>query len=243
MKKFVILTTQRSGSTLLWRYLDQHPEIKGHGEVFMRGMNRPDSYRTFIRNKWFGRVRNRLNKGRMIASYMKTLVPVDNQTKAFGFKLMYTQMNPYMTQYIKDNDFYIIHLIRKNFLKTILSRETAKARSMYHASPEDSVKAVKVTLDTETLMSDLNTINNEVSENREVFNGCPYTEVYYEDLVENKDEVSKSIFEFLGLDPNGISEMEFPLKKINPDNLEDLIENFDEVERVVSQSEFKAMLD
>jgi LPS sulfotransferase NodH len=156
---------------------------------------------------------------------------------------MYTQRNPSLTQYIKDNDFYIIHLIRKNFLKTILSRETASVRSMYHASPEDSVKPIKVNLDTKTLMSDLNTINDEVNHNRDEFKESRYIEVYYEDLVENKDEVTKSIFEFLGLSLNGISEMEFPLKKINPDRIEDLIENFDEIERIITQSDFKEMLD
>ena len=30
--RFLIWTTQRTGSTVFWRTLDRHPEIEGHGE-------------------------------------------------------------------------------------------------------------------------------------------------------------------------------------------------------------------
>ena len=242
MKKFVILTTQRTGSTLLWRYLDQHPEIEGHGEVFLRSLKRPDCFSTFLNNTPFGKIRNILNKRGMADAYLKSLEPDQSAAKAFGFKLMYNQNNNMLTNLMQERDFHVIHLIRQNFLKIVLSRETARARSQYHLAPGEEAKSIKVRLDTETLIPDLNVIQKEVDAHREIFKSGRYMEVHYENLISNKDQVTKSIIEFLGLGEEGISKMEFPLKKINSENLQDLIENFDEVQSVISDSPYQSFL-
>lgn len=44
MKKFLILASQRSGSTLLCTSLDGHPNIRCHGEVLMRKAHSADGY-------------------------------------------------------------------------------------------------------------------------------------------------------------------------------------------------------
>ncbi|MCU7555326.1 Stf0 sulfotransferase family protein [Alteromonas sp. ASW11-19] len=243
MKKFVILTTQRSGSTLLWRYLNQHPSIKGHGEIFLRNTDREDSYRMYLKTRRLGLIQNRLARGRMIDSFMKTLIPDDRETKSFGFKLMYTQRNRDLTRYLKANDFHIIHLIRQNVLKTYISRVTAQARNTYHAEPGEKVEKVTITLQTDTLINELRTIKNEIEYHRKLFSDSPYMEVFYEELIDDKKGVTQSILEHLSLDTEKVPKMEFPLKKINPDNLAELIENYDEVERLLRQSEFGNLLD
>ena len=243
MNKFVILITQRTGSTLLWRYLDLHPEIEAHGEIFLKAMGRQDSYSTFIKNSNFGKLNNILRKRKMISSYMEQIFPKESKSKAIGFKLMYNQNNDTLSDLIKENDFHVIHLIRQNFLKIILSRETARKRSLYHASNSDDIESIKIHLQSENLIDELYEIKKEVDRNRAVFKSTAYSEVFYEDLIANKDEVTKSIINSLGLSLNGLSDMVFPLKKINSDKIEDIIDNYDEIKNILENSEFREFLD
>ncbi|MFV8819492.1 sulfotransferase [Haliea sp. E17] len=47
MKKFIILTMPRSGSTYIRLWLNNHPEVRCHGEVFLRTYPALDGYRHF----------------------------------------------------------------------------------------------------------------------------------------------------------------------------------------------------
>jgi len=55
--KFIILTTQRTGSTYLRIWLNKHPEIRSHGEVFLNTYPAPDGFNSFLRRRsvfnWF----------------------------------------------------------------------------------------------------------------------------------------------------------------------------------------------
>jgi len=50
MNKFVIFTTQRTGSTLLSTLLDSHPNVRCHSEVLMRKAHSADSYWKYNQN-------------------------------------------------------------------------------------------------------------------------------------------------------------------------------------------------
>ena len=41
---FLLLATQRTGSTVLWRTLDEHPSLRVRGEMFMQGMTHEASW-------------------------------------------------------------------------------------------------------------------------------------------------------------------------------------------------------
>ena len=53
MVKFIILTTPRTGSTYLRLWLNNHPNIRCHGEIFLRSYNAKDGFRAFSKNKYF----------------------------------------------------------------------------------------------------------------------------------------------------------------------------------------------
>ena len=48
-KKFIILTTQRTGSTYLRIWLNQHPEIRSHGEIYLNRYQAPDGFNAFLK--------------------------------------------------------------------------------------------------------------------------------------------------------------------------------------------------
>jgi LPS sulfotransferase NodH len=56
MKKlFVILATQRSGSTYLRSWLNRHPDIRCHEEIFLPKQEYAESFASFLRDKMRGR--------------------------------------------------------------------------------------------------------------------------------------------------------------------------------------------
>lgn len=52
MKKFIILTTGRTGSTYLRLWLNNHPEIRCHGEVLNRGYGAQDGFYSFANQNY-----------------------------------------------------------------------------------------------------------------------------------------------------------------------------------------------
>src|SRR3982751_3669000 len=98
MTKFVILTTQRSGSTVLTRTLDKHPEIFCAGEIFLEakaGVHHPEWH--FSPWRIVGKKQSKLNKA---INYINLKLNAIKHIKAFyadaqginakGFKLMYS---------------------------------------------------------------------------------------------------------------------------------------------------------
>ena len=122
MTKFVIFTTPRTGSTLLIKSLDAHPEILCAGELFFfKGAIYHTEYKySFWRLPFIG---NKLN---YVFNYPKLLLTLpgflnnffadkSDGKKAKGFKLMHfqTYYTPGIFNYLKNNDVKVIVLIRK----------------------------------------------------------------------------------------------------------------------------------
>jgi len=238
--KFIILTTQRTGSTVFWRYLDTHPSISAHGEMFLKSLKRPDSYATYRKKSFRNHCMHYVSRRQLTEEYMSQFFKSTSEIKAIGFKLMYSQLFPCLEDYLHRKNVHVIHLIRKNVLKIIVSRETAKKRNLYHATPEENIPAVKVYLHPKTLRQDIIRILSEVSHFRERFARYAYLEAYYEDFVSSRVEVSRKIFDFLQVP--FIENLDVPLRKINPDSLELLIENYEEIERELRFSQFAEYL-
>jgi len=230
MTKFIILATQRTGSTFLWRYLNSHPQIRAHGEVFYR--KDKFSYREYYNSSLKKKLFHFFFQKKVIFSYLdEFFVPLYGE-KAIGFKLMYSQLKKYpsIEEWIFLRKPHIIHLIRKNVLKIIVSRETAKLRKLYHLEKNSnmSIKPIKVTLDPKKLIKEIKEILSDVEKHRKKYAQLPfYLEIKYEDFFQNKEKNTKKILEFLNV--KYIFPLEESLKKINPDSLKELIENYTEV--------------
>lgn len=227
MKKFVILTTQRTGSTLLWKYMDGHPNIKCHGEMFLKSMERDDSFASFRKAGFKNYLKHYLFRNALLTDYLKKLYKKSENIKAVGYKLMYNQVFPELEQWIKINDVIIIHLIRKNTLKIILSRETAKKRGIYHAVPGQKVESIQVDLDPDHIKDEIITIEKEIDFFRDKFSNNKYMEISYEGFVADMELTTKKMLDFIELPQAKIRTI--PLKKINTDSVKDLITNYQDI--------------
>jgi LPS sulfotransferase NodH len=240
MVKFVILTTQRSGSTLLWRYLDGHPYISAHGELFLQSLKRSDSYKTYRTMSLKRRILHTLNRKYLVRAYLGELFAPDDKTHAVGFKLMYNQVFPSLAAWIRENNVRIIHLIRKNVLKTILSSETARKRKLHHAGHDTSIVPVKVVVDPEKVVKQIERVLAEMAFFKRHFELLPTLEITYEEFVAQRELIAQRIFDFI--EATHVTGLPVPLKKINPDSVEDLVENYEELKKALLGTPYECFL-
>ncbi len=114
-QKFLILCHPRTGSTLLHTYLNSHAHIYSLGEFI--GMDFPDKVKA-------------LHLSPVDYLYRKGFRPYGTHIKAVGFKYFYVyneipEAKEVLEELQKMDDLKIIHLIRKNTVRTLVSLEIA----------------------------------------------------------------------------------------------------------------------
>jgi LPS sulfotransferase NodH len=248
--KFVVLSTQRSGSTWVVDMLNSHPRVVAYSELFMHGgEGRPKwgteqdllYWQTFIAEKGGGR----LARQYWLWHYLGRAFAARPGIDAVGFKLMYSQLTriskPLMPAlWVKRAR--IIHLIRRNALDVVLSKEAGGARhGVLHARDGQAVESVRVRLSTEDLLKRMTAHDRAVAGARVRFKrvGVPYQEVVYEDLVEDEQAGFDGLFRFLEVEPQPVSSS---LQKVNPTAHEELIENYGEVRDALEGTPFAGQL-
>jgi hypothetical protein len=163
------------------------------------------------------------------------------EDKAIGFKLMYDQLNYYgfLKNFIREEGTSVIHLIRNNPLKIYLSRLTRRKRGVAHAMYE--VKEVKVRVDPKCILDHLSLIVKNQEGMKKLFPDNPYLEITSEDFFRNDSETAEKILDFLGVEE---CEIRAPkLKKLNPDSVKQIIENYDEIFEVIKGTSYERFLD
>lgn len=244
MSKYVIVGTQRSGTTYLRHCLNSHPEITCHGEVFQKLYPDNYGYYQYIRTNPVYRVSHYLARSAVVSSYLNKLYSKSRGVN-IGFKLMYSQVRfipyafPMVIDYLKKNEISIIHVIRRNVLKTHLSRLAAEQRQLYHAKQEQAMEQVHV--ETKGLLHELRKIEGENAWWREKFSSGRYLDVEYERFILNKDEQSKRMLDFMNV--RRFRELTSSNVKINPDDLTLLISNYEDVDKCLADTEFEYCLD
>lgn len=243
MNRFAIISTQRSGSTLLRRSLDQHPDIRCAGEVFFPGYRKSLSYSKYVEQSVSRKILDKLWRWKSVDNYLNWLFSVDGY-QAVGFKFMYAQSRwlpfkyPMVMRYLAECDARIIHMVRDNPLKIAVSRQVAKQTSVYHSRV--SVGASSVVLDTDSLLGDLERIQNEKQEWRNRLKKYSVLEVSYESFVSDRSRESARILKFLQVD---LKDLPYSgMVKVNPDSLASVLSNYREVTELLSGSKYESYI-
>lgn len=135
-RDFLVLTTQRTGSSWLMDRLDSVPGVQGHMELFYNFPRRSpgragrNDYPRFIetpsdrRRPW------------SVFDYLDGLYA---RAGSIGFKLMYSQLREYpeILPYVVRHRLPIIHLVRNNHLDVVLSEQLASTTGTYHSTKEE----------------------------------------------------------------------------------------------------------
>lgn len=255
MIPFYVFTTQRSGSTVLIKTLDQHPEIFCAGELFFPGegihhqeYQYPFLGKQFIHSK---RILTILNKPLLhfrIKTFLETFYGSAEgySANAVGFKLMLGQYNLSPGAFQKSlQDKKCILLIRKNLLKMAISKIRAADSQVYHIPvTENESDKLTANVDKKKLQvspSRLYAIIQRLdSDNNQLLSiETNALKIEYEEF-SNWTNVIDKITGYLNVKQIELSPA---LKKIGDNSLENSIENFDEVRSYILSSRFSYLIE
>lgn len=244
--KFVVLTTNRSGSEWVMSTLNSYPDVFAHSELFLP---RP----RVLEGKWdsdsaYPRYIERETKGIAVRpfsvfSYLNDLYGMPGKV---GFKLMYLQLGlyPEILFYLIKHQVRVIHLVRQNHLDVMLSYAVkAKIGRSHLLVGQSTPSKLQVELDTRNLVRKLAWLHEQHDLARKLLKWfrLPYLEVVYEELVRDQSRFHL-IGDFLAIN----SRQQIPqssLTKIRRAGHRDVIGNYDQVREVLVNSKFAGLLE
>ncbi len=160
-----------------------------------------------------------------------------------GFKLMYSTLGQYhsLDAWIMDKKPIIIHLIRKNQLRKFVSQIRMRETRVAH-SAQPVMNRKKVYVEADEFLSYAASEERQAQKYQSRFDGhLRYLQVTYERFFENPDSTKKIMLDFLGI---GDAVMPFhKMEKIGASALSDDIENWDDLVRSLSGTEYEKWLE
>jgi LPS sulfotransferase NodH len=219
--RFIVLSRSRTGSNLIVSLLASHPQIDAEGEILnrLRGRNPGDVLdRTFGPQPFFVRA-----KGFKIFYYH----PLDGRSEEVWERL--TSMP----------ELAVIHLRRWNVLRTVVSRRIAGDRDEWltRGEPTIATEAKAVTIGPEELERAFRQTRAWESEGERRFAGHRVFPLWYEGLVADIPGTFAEITAFLGV---RYVKPSTDLRRQNPEPLEDLLSNYDELHESMRGTELEA---
>lgn len=221
-QRFAIVGNARTGSNYLLDGLKSSPSIRMYHEIFS------SQYRQV---------------GKDFDKTLSTVYQYEGKAiKLVGFKVFYNHLTHEEWQkFVSCQDMKIIHLTRQNRLRTVISLEIAFKTGQWTKSGKSSdTKEKRVELEPSKLIRRIEQIEQGEADTRQRFRDRQILEIVYEELVQSPDKVFSSVGRYLGVD--GIDPDKIRIKRQNPESLEQLIVNYDEVVSVLRNTRFAEYL-
>ena len=245
--RFMILSSQRSGSAWLVSTLNKLENSTAYGELFLSerrdsGKRQWDSdfaYPRYIEIKPAGLVVRPFST----FSYLKA---VYRESGTVGFKMMYSQLRlyPETLAYLIRHRIWVIHLVRLNHLNVVISGEIKARTGQAHLlSDQSAPEAYQITLDSNTLLRRLKVLRRNILIGRGVlrWSGLPHIEIDYEDLAQDPSRFNL-IWNFLSINVKG-GPPQSDLVKMRKGGHADVISNYDQVKNALANSQFAELID
>jgi LPS sulfotransferase NodH len=243
---FVILTTQRSGSSWLVDLLDDHPGVAAYAEMFrVTDTTVPDYGADDVPRfeDTLGPVTS--STARNLAGrryrYLRGLARAHPGSQAVGFKLMYDQArdHPGLLTLLALRRARFVHLVRRDILGGIASFDRAEQIGRWRFHEGDPVPRARVRVDPLDLLRRLDAREREIEGFRRRLRRLParVLEVTYEDLCGRRDDVLQHVLRFLGVEPSR-TELRSSLVRSAPESTSTAIENFEEVREVLAGTRY-----
>ena len=249
ISKFVLLNAHRSGTRLLLGALGNAVSMQCHRRafeltvilerfVFDRLASPFYKFRTASVKR---RIDYVFRQNRLVRDFLTELYTPANNVEVVGIRLLYEQADkhPEILRWAVENNVGIIHLIRKNYLKAIVSYEASLKRGLLHSTTRIR-PATTLHVSPTRLERQLATMTHQVETYRILLEHCRYLEVFYESLAADQEVEICRVLEFLNIEPSGPLSID-PVEII-PVQLEDMIENYKEVKLALRQTVFEKFL-
>ncbi|MCP3915443.1 MAG: hypothetical protein GY711_07805 [bacterium] len=247
---FVVLSTQRTGSTWLVEHLHAHPSIFMFAELFLNegdglpkfvGDGALPFFNTYARKHEMGG--GWLSQRRVLREYLDEVYQPREGIRATGFKLMYSQV-PRIFQlmlHLARRRAKVVHLVRRNLVDVFLSKKAREQRGFAHSKDAAPVTQVRLTIDPAELLAFAARITREHASWRTELDraGLERCELTYEDLAADTSRLDDAV-RFLGFEP--VEHTEPMLQKLARTPHDEQIENYDEVARTLEGTPYENML-
>lgn len=236
--RFIILGRSRVGTNMLRSLIDAHPGTITYGEIFASKRRKTN------RSLWSLNTEKihdlKLHEPvKFLADYI--FGPYTSDIRAVGFKFFYYHAQddewlPLWQKLEQDDELHILHLTRRNILRTHLSRVLAshtqswviRSNTQGHAGDYVQTKPM-VELDGNALESDFVQTRKWEREAALRFKNHPTLDITYEQLVGDSEQIARKVDEFLKMPERAA----YPVgtKKQSSGKLRDTIVNYDELKR------------
>lgn len=197
--KFIVLGRSRVGSNLLLSLLNTHSRVIAFGEILGDPKNTDLNIPDYIRSvRMFASMPR--EPVRFLEKEIFRTVPAD--VSAVGFKIFYYHAQsagwrPVWTYLESQKDLRIIHIKRRNILKTHLSRKKAvKTSSWVNTSGMDE-DTTAISLSYEECLDDFIKTHQWEKQHDLLFENHRKLDVLYEDLAHDYEREMRRIFAFL----------------------------------------------
>jgi LPS sulfotransferase NodH len=200
--KFVVLTTQRTGSSWLMDLLDKCPDTEGHMELFLNQRRLSPAGAGFNAYQRYIELRPAGPGGLRPFSVWRYLDDLYDRPGSVGFKLMYSQLRDYpeILPKLVARRIRIVHLVRRNHLDVLISERLAQTTGTSHLVRGERRSAQSVDIDRAWLRRRLRRLdrNERVARLLIRLSGLPWQEVDYESLLGDPGAFD-AVTRFLGL--------------------------------------------
>jgi len=261
MNRHIILTSGRSGSNYLTNTLNQHSQIVNYGEVLASMLipykfyDRSKKYKNWSVIDYLDYVYNSRTFFYMaqffsMYSHLKKKKPINfkrwEKIKNLGTKdffLNYDKKNC-VDFLIKNEDIAVIYLYRENRLRRYLSGVFLRKTRI--ASSEKTLKVQKVKIVPAEMMNYLQILDKEIENEQKIISQLENNRllsIRYEDYFANEESIlthNQRLFEFLGLEPSPLKSQH---KKILPQKMCDIVENYEEFCVCLADTQYQKYLD
>ena len=219
--RFALLSHYRSGSTLLSRLLDSHPEVRSAGEVLVYYLHVTPKVVPFMES--FLRFHAR-NTNTPIGG---VTVRID-QFRVLSIPGLHPSPAERVARMTRDG-WKFIHLVRENTFNQALSNVEANLRGLWHVQKGEERPDDRLYIPVDRLIKGIHWAERIRSAEDAALHDIPHHEVFYErDLLElgRRQRTMNELFAFLGAEPHRV---ETTMRKVGSKPLADRVENVDEV--------------
>lgn len=218
--RFVIVTTGRTGSELLVSLLDSHPQIMCDSEIL--SIPRAHPGRFVLRRSALARAQRRAYGFKLVAEHARLQSPHDRESFLRGFA---------------ERGFRIIVLERRDLLQQVIS-SVRGIETQHHHRQQDREQFRPMRVDPVAVLCSLAWFEDAVNFVRSALAGIPVLDLVYEDDLldaERQRLTADRVCDYLGVER---APVKTDLVKIAPHSVADQLENFDEVQALLSQTRF-----
>ncbi|MBU1912577.1 MAG: sulfotransferase [Candidatus Omnitrophica bacterium] len=224
-QKFIILASPRTGSSYLVSLLGSHTQTICYGEIII-SLKSFSSYYPGYDSERFTAFRDKYP-----IKFMEKLIfrKYPSNIAAVGFKIFYQQARQGRLKkvwpYLKNlPDLKIIHLKRKNLLKSYLSYRLTKITNVWQIHDASQVtKDIKIQLGYNDCLDYFLRMQKWIDQCNILFKDSRVLEVFYEDLDKDCSKETNRIQKFLNLETETLRSS---LKKLNIHPLTETISNY-----------------